>query len=386
MSLRRLANTPLRVQVEIALLGGSAAVGCYVLGHSETESGASALTMYCLAAPILAGLMHGLQASIWVALMPLLTLRLVAPDLLHGLANPILGSGVVALMAGQLTDVRKRALAVATSRQRTQTEQLEQQYRTEQVLRATNARLTERCSAHDWSVEVSVEAAKGVGSGASVQQCSDALLALVEGQAMVRAAAVYLTGPSGQLRSAPASTCGPLKRPSIRHGAIQTAFSTGQLVAAPLQLDRGTSLDETVLLAVPLVASHGQILGVLAVHDLPFIAIHDAHFVFVATLVNAFADTFDNTIRNSNQTDGCGVRRGLSVVPEHGAPNQGFLPVRDYLARTTPIPPAAHGYAERESSGIQPTPIADETTGVNRLSPSSELETQPADRQSAPGA
>ncbi|MET0340403.1 MAG: hypothetical protein ABW252_05345, partial [Polyangiales bacterium] len=100
---------------------------------------------------------------------------------------------------------------------------------------------------------------------------------------------VYLS-VNGQMPMFPTARVSAPDSVDATHAMIRAAFQRGTLV----MVDRNARADHgelhDVLIALPLIASDGRIVGVVAIHELPFVAFHDVHFALLSTLVTRLAD------------------------------------------------------------------------------------------------
>jgi hypothetical protein len=203
-------------------------------------------------------------------------------------AYALLPVGAAALAAGQSRDHFRRTRRALRRQAEEQKAQLEQLYRIYNVLRASHAQLQERLAAESWSLDGAVREAEQQIGERDLAGAAGCLLDLLATQARVGAASAYLS-VDGKLPLFPTAKIGAPVPVDGTHAMVRAAFQRGTLVA----VDRNTSDQDDrheVLIALPLLTSDGRTVGVIAIHELPFVAFHDVHFTLLSALVTRLAD------------------------------------------------------------------------------------------------
>lgn len=275
----------------------------------------------CLAiAALVVGLRPQGEAAHWLALLP----TLIA--LKHGLVPGALGiaawAGAIAyveraaklpfdvvaflpetvltLLVGQFREHWHASRAALRSERDTQQRQLEQLYRAHGTLRASHAQLSERLAARTWSLESAVREAEQQMTRGDLHQAARSLLDLLATQARVGAASLFVCDRTSRaLGAQPIAQLGAPGECDARDALIVQAFTRGAVVAIAPEGSASPPHPARVLVAVPLVDAGGATLGVVAIHALPFVCFHHAHFAHVALLATRLADALADKLRGS---------------------------------------------------------------------------------------
>lgn len=226
--------------------------------------------------------------------------------------------GAAALAAGQSRDHwhrSRRALRIQTDEQKAQLEQL---FRAYAVLRASHAQLQERLAAQSWSLDSAVHQAEQQINERDLSGAASSLLELLATQGRVGAASLYMSA-SSELPAFPIARIGAPTGGDSRHLLVRTAWQRGSLVA----IDRASSSDQgepqQVLVALPLITTNGRRIGVLAIHELPFVAFHDAHFTLLSTLAARLADALAAKLERPAPAKTTNQSSQVVAVPKAGS-------------------------------------------------------------------
>jgi hypothetical protein len=217
------------------------------------------------------------------------------------------GCFLIALLAGWFKDQslrRERDLSVHSQALGERWQRLARAHR---VLELSHSQLEERQIAQGWSVESVVRRAGAELARAPTPARLYALvLDVLASQAQLLGVSFFAPSPlrsadsreSLRLDTAPAAALGKIVRMApagaslSAHPIVRRALLTRQVaLLAPESAAEG--LDESVLAALPLVTSSGRVLGVVAVHELPFLAFTPATFSELDTILCALADLVD---------------------------------------------------------------------------------------------
>jgi hypothetical protein len=163
--------------------------------------------------------------------------------------------------------------------------------------------LEERLSAEGWSLESAVEDARQeLAASASVPALCGSILNVLSNHAMVQTAtllSVVSGNGSGGRRACELAVAARLGSPppvDARQRLISRALETGNLVALDVESTELGS-DELVLVAVPLLAPNGRALGVVVVHEMPFMAFQATSLKTLAALCAHLADLLAERLR-----------------------------------------------------------------------------------------
>lgn len=249
---------------------------------------------WLLLAPLAVGLQHGLWAGLFSsallcagALWQSLSTGTIPPEF----SSWCIGCGLVALVAGQVRDsVRARSEQLRQRADELQ-DRLERSERTRHVIQLSHAKLAERVASGRSSLVAAIEsAAQRMAETRSMHELGRVLLEVVANQGNLHAASLYIAGRDiTQLVETPVASFGGNGESSAANPLVRRAFTTGKL-AAIVDGPEATSTDKSVLAAVPLITSQRQIVGVVAVHQLPFMAFHAEHLNQMFVLAGHLAD------------------------------------------------------------------------------------------------
>ena len=273
--------------------------------------------------PGFVGLKHGLLPGAVAALAWGLTTLLADAGAGFVPVYAMLPVGAAALSAGQARDHFRRSRRELRRLAEEQKIQLEQLYRNYNVLRASHAQLQERLAAESWSLDGAVREAELQIAERDPAGAAACLLDLLATQARVGAASVYLSS-NGELPVFPTARLGAPTKVNASHPMLRAAFQRGSLIA----VDRNhADQDDTqdVLIAVPLLRSDGRIAGVVAIHELPFVAFHDVHFTLLSALVTRLADQL------AARAEATSTASTIVAVPPSGTTRVSAVPVKHTL-------------------------------------------------------
>jgi hypothetical protein len=266
--------------LEVAVLAG-----LVIAAHLIGGLGAAWLAL----APLLAGLRYGASRGVVCATAQVAALAAaahwhVADDPPTGQA--ILGWLIAGLVPGQFCDAWTRRLRGLEIRVRDASERLAGLARAYHLIAASHDRLQRESPSDRSGLRETLEAlAREVESpGArAIESLGGRILELFRVHAAVRAATLYPVDADGRVAPAVATlgaeTTGqddPLVREAVRSGEV---VSVRDLPAAV-----------TTLVAVPLADVRGRVHAVVAVHDLPFLVLHQDTLTLLAVLGGHLGD------------------------------------------------------------------------------------------------
>jgi hypothetical protein len=244
--------------------------------------------------PLLMGAQHGLRGA--VASSALLS---IGAWLLGGSVSSLAEWSAGGLSAGVVSGYCRDRIRSRLSH----SSQLVEEYggrlarlsRAHAVLKLSHQRLEERLSAQSWSLASAVnEAERRLASCDSLASAAQVALEVFFNHAMVQSASLLLRPIRQRASSEDADglelqgQLGPARSVDVRHPLIERALETGRLVAIDVHAD--ASADPSVLAAVPITAATGAKLGVLVVHEMPFMAFQTAHLKNLASLALYIGD------------------------------------------------------------------------------------------------
>jgi hypothetical protein len=214
-------------------------------------------------------------------------------------SNWSLGCLIVGAIVGLFRDAAERRRAHLTEDVAHMTEALQRAQRTAHVLQLSHARLEERLSATRWSLVGSLEAAgRRMQEITTTQELGDVLLDVLASQAMVQSASLFWGGIETPLRT-PVATLGEKRAGAFLHPLVRRARLTGKLVAVGDPAVPRGSVKSDVLAAVPLLTSDGRTMGVVAIHQMPFIAFQSEQLRNLLVIAAQLTDMMDDRLREA---------------------------------------------------------------------------------------
>lgn len=255
--------------------------------------------------PVLLALHHGLRAALVSASL------LTAGALGHAVyfsAAPVerayawaFGSGMLALVVGRAFERLKGAETALRVESEERAENLAQVRRAHEVLALSHRALEERVRA-EWSLARSVsEAERNMQEHTDRGALAQIVLDVLATHAMVQTAAAYLAAGRELLPTAPNAVLGHIEHACSAHPMIMRARTTLRLVVLDARAGHFPE-GRDVLLAIPLVSSTGRrCFGVVAIHELPFMAFHADHFRLLMSITGRLSDVLDRCLARSCQ-------------------------------------------------------------------------------------
>jgi hypothetical protein len=273
---------------------------------------------WLLLLPLLCGAQYGLShAAVSSGLLALLA---YGHTLGHAPGDSALVSGwslgglILGAVSGQFRDMREEQKRRLTEQAGQLTEQLERTERAARVLKLSHARLSERLMASRWSLVGSVEEAqRRMQLLSSRRELGEVLLEVLASQAMVQSASLYWSG-AGLLLPIAVASLGSAPGGSALHPLVMRAYKTQRLAAVGDPSAAISSENGAVLAAVPVITSSGQLVGVVAVHQLPFMALQLDQLRQLFTIVGQLGDQMHDRLR-ALALETAGSPRAAAVAP-----------------------------------------------------------------------
>jgi hypothetical protein len=283
-------------------------------------------------APLLVGVQHGLSLGILSAVLSLLGawahsdlgiwLGATAPGSstlgespFQALAPWGTGCLLAAIVAGHFRDRWEKTGTALVVEHAELARRLRRTDSAHAVLRLSHARLEERLAAQAWSLDSCLrDATRQLEDLTSFADLGRVVLDVLASQAMVQSASLFVpaararrAGAAGRqpswlgarrgpiLDRSPLATLGNEPSPRSTHPLVKSAWATRRLQAVT-GAPEDAGLDPSVLAAVPLLTSEGQLLGVIAIHDMPFLAFQSDNLTTLARLTSHLADVIEQRL------------------------------------------------------------------------------------------
>lgn len=250
--------------------------------------------------PLLVGAQHGaLAAAVSTALLG-------GIGLLHGelgvgvnaeqLAAFVGGCLATGLIAGGFRDRAAARLTQLGSAASEGARRVARLGREQALLELSHRKLEERLLARSWSLASAFEdARRAIAGSSSLATLGDVVLNVLANHALVQSASLASATESdgGRVLLEPRTSLNGPARPNLQHPLVRRAIETGRVVAVDTESALETT-DASVLAAAPLCTVDGRLLGVVLIHDMPFMAFQAENLKNLATLTAMLADVLED--------------------------------------------------------------------------------------------
>jgi hypothetical protein len=252
--------------------------------------------------PLLIGLQYGFNPGLTSAILlivgSLLNSYLFGLVPMSAVVGWALGCLVLGLVPGGLKDKWTSRIAELTKSYEERGIRLDRIERAYCVLNLSHSKLEERLAAERWSLQAAVENAGRLISAsgeANLSEIGSILLDVFANQGMIQSGSIYLSLTPGVIPSVPTAVLGKTYPSAASHPLVQRALQISRLTSITGK-SPGVLGNREVLAAVPLISSTKRCVGVLAVHDMPFMAFHSEHLINLALLAGRLADTIETSL------------------------------------------------------------------------------------------
>lgn len=270
--------------------------------------------------PLLIGAQHGALAA---TLSSALLLGVGGLHSLYGRVPPLpelgafaAGSVIIGVIAGHFRD-RVQARLVRSSQQAADAaRRLARLSRSHAVLELSHRKLEERLCAGNWSLVNAFDDMRRELEGAtSLSDVGEVVLNVLANHATVQSATllgVASVDRRGRIELEPRASIGNPPALDLEHRLVRRALATGRLVALDAESTDGGAAD-SLLCVAPLAAASGTLLGVVLIHEMPFMAFQAENLKGLAALTALIADLLEERFLESPPAE-----QHLSLVTEHG--------------------------------------------------------------------
>jgi len=271
--------------------------------------------------PLLIGVQHGALAGAVSSGL------LVGAGIIHALLGGATAAGTLAAFAGgclaagvisgHFHDRVQARLARLGFEARTHGQRLARLGRAHAVLKRSHQQLEERLAARSWSLVSAFEDARRTLAGqTSLAGVGEVVLHVLQNHALVQSATLLTVAhdASGRFAFEARARIGSPPHVDTAHPLVQRALETGRLVALDAETaDAGGAHD--LLAVAPLGSASGRLLGLVLVHEMPFMAFQAEHLKGLAALTALLADLLEDRFIESHAEDSL----LLSLSPERSA-------------------------------------------------------------------
>lgn len=233
-----------------------------------------------------------------------------------------LGALIIGAIAGQFRDAREERMTRANALVAHLSERVERAERAGRLLKLSHDRLEERLAATRWSLGGSVgDAHRKMLALCSRRELGEVLLEVLASQAMVQVASLYWAG-SGQLLPLAVATLGAPGQAGQLHPLVLRAWKTRRQVAVRDVSEAISGEDGAVLAAAPVITSSGHLVGVVAIHQMPFMAFHAEQLRSLLMITGQLGDMMNDRLRelaNQNIVSARSAATPAAVSPNSSA-------------------------------------------------------------------
>jgi hypothetical protein len=305
----------------LAITGSGPALG--MAFHAKDPFWMHAPVPWLLVLPLLCGAQYGLTHA--VVSSGLLSAIVYAYGRSAGqldtalLSSWGLGGLIFGVIAGQFRDVRQERTQRANTLIAHLSERVERSERAGRLLKLSHDRLEERLAATRWSLGGSVDVAqRKMQALCSRRELGEALLDVLASQAMVQSASLYWAG-SGLLLPFAVATLGSSSVGSNVHPLVMRAWKSRKLSAVgDINAVMGSE-DGAVLAAVPVITSSGHLVGVVAIHQMPFMAFQADQLRSLLVVVGQLGDMMNDRMNELAQQNMVSARSAVAAAPAPAA-------------------------------------------------------------------
>jgi polysaccharide biosynthesis protein PelD len=249
--------------------------------------------------PLLLGAQHGALAGASSAAL------LAALGALHaelgggtGLPRLVAAAGgwlAIGVLAGFFRDRSHARVSRLEHQSRESARRLSRLGRAHTVLELSHRRLEERLAARSWSIASAFrDAQRALAGGASLATVGDVVLGVLSNHAFVQSASLVSAtlDTRGRYALQPSTSLNGPAHVDLQHRLVQRALDTGRLVALDAE---SADLDpsESIVAVAPLRSVGGRLLGLVLVHEMPFMAFQAENLENLAALAALLADLLE---------------------------------------------------------------------------------------------
>jgi len=249
--------------------------------------------------PLLLGAWHGalagaLSTALLVSVGAVYVELTDGPEL-QGLVSFAGGCLAIGVLAGFFRDRTQARLLSLEQQSHDSARELSRVGRAHVVLELSHRQLEERLAARNWSIASAFrDAQRALAGGASLATVGDVVLGVLSNHAFVQSATLVSATPgkAGRYELRPSTSINGPARIDLEHRLVQRALTSGRLVALDAE---GADLEagESIVAVAPLRSVSGKLLGLVLVHEMPFLAFQAENLENLAALTALLADVLE---------------------------------------------------------------------------------------------
>ncbi|MEL6188806.1 MAG: GAF domain-containing protein, partial [Myxococcota bacterium] len=243
-------------------------------------------------APLMVGLRygfaHGFAGALFIALALALGHRLDLDGVEKLPGARIVGTLVVGMLAGEFSDRWVRRLQRLRVVGRYRQQRLEEFSRAYHLLKVSHDRLEERMAGNVSSLRgalLTLRRTLSEGRATELRDVGDAIMDLFAEHGWVQVAGLHEVTPRGEFQPEPVAELGAAGRVGADLPLLSRVLETRALVTV-----RELPESSGPLACVPLEDVDGQLLGIVVIHEMPFVAFTEEHLHLLVVLGGHCAD------------------------------------------------------------------------------------------------
>jgi hypothetical protein len=289
--------------------------------------------------PLLVGVQHGALAA------ALSSALLVAAGAVHGALGGPTSLGALAafaagcvsagVIAGHSRDRVQARLTRLSREARQSAERLARLGRAHAVVKLSHQRLEERMAARSWSIVGAFDdARRALANQASLTGVGEVVLRVLSNHALVQSATLLTLARDdrGRVALEARARLGNPPRFDTAHPLVQRALDTGRLVALDAESADGGA-EQDLLAVAPLGTASGRLLGLVLIHEMPFMAFQAENLKGLAALTALLADMLEDRFAEAHAESGLqAVATPASSTRVKGEPGSNERPAGDERA------------------------------------------------------
>ncbi len=296
---------PLLAWTETAVLTGLA-IGLSLWLRPSDPLFAGASYPWPAIAPLLAalryGFAHGLVSGVTLAAVAESQIFLAATSDPTPVLLPTVGMLVVALVAGEFRDAWDRRLQRLERIAEYSEARLGEFTRAHHLLRLSHDQLEQRLASTSRSLRTALldlrarfgQAVQANARGDGFAGCGERILELLGEYGNLATGSLHPVDPATGALGSPAASLGSMPALDASDALVTRALARGELVSVSnFDSDPGEASETTLIAAIPLTTADDRVLGIVAVHYMPFFALTSANLTLLAVLAGNIADTVD---------------------------------------------------------------------------------------------
>lgn len=274
--------------------------------------------------PLLLGAWHGaLAGALSTAL--LVSVGVVYAELtdgpeLHGLASFAGGCLAIGVLSGFFRDRTQARLVSLEQQSQASARELSRVGRAHVVLELSHRQLEERLAARNWSIAAAFrDAQRALAGNASLATVGDVVLGVLSNHAFVQSATLVSATllDNGRYDLQPSTSLNGPAQLNLEHRLVQRALASERLVALDAE---GADLEagESIVAVAPLRSVGGTLLGLVLVHEMPFLAFQAENLENLAALTALLADVLEERFLDAAAHEARVEAAPLAAATAHG--------------------------------------------------------------------